>query len=97
MCYVSYNRVADTCYVQSHIKWIHYNDAKVSEVLSKQFTSSNEIKVEILFYIENGMHNPCNNVGKCLSCCIYMYITNEDCKHNVHVYVTARFKTFDPL
>ena len=50
-CYVVYNRVADTCYVQSHKKWIHYNDAKVSEVLSKQFTSSNEIKVEILFRI----------------------------------------------
>ena len=44
-CYVLYNCVADTCYVQSHNKWIHYNDAKVSEVLSKQFTSSNEIKV----------------------------------------------------
>ena len=32
MLYVLYNCVADTCYVQSHNKWIHYNDSKVSEV-----------------------------------------------------------------
>jgi len=76
-----HNHTTDTCYVQSNSKWIHYSDAKVSEISSKQFSSSNEIKVESFAFNYYYALSYNVHVGKCLSC--YLYITNDDCKSNL--------------